>query len=59
MACGRPALDIDWAVCRLFVRGENLGNVRYTDGVQVNDASGFFYYPAPGRHAQAGLEVRW
>jgi iron complex outermembrane receptor protein len=44
---------------RLFVRGENLGDVRYTNRVQVNDASGFYYYPAPGRSGQAGVEIRW
>ncbi len=44
---------------RLFVRGENLGNARYTNRVQVNDLSGFYYYPAPGRHAGAGVDVRW
>jgi iron complex outermembrane recepter protein len=44
---------------RLFARGENLGDVRYTNRVQVNDASGFFYYPAPGRHGSGGAEVRW
>jgi iron complex outermembrane receptor protein len=44
---------------RAFVRGENLGDVRYTNRVQVNDSGGFFYYPAPGRHASAGIEVRW
>jgi len=44
---------------RLFARGDNLGNMRYTNRVQVNDASGFFYYPAPGRNASAGVEVRW
>jgi iron complex outermembrane receptor protein len=44
---------------RLFLRGDNLGDVRYTNRVQVNDTSGFYYYPAPGRHASAGVEVRW
>jgi iron complex outermembrane receptor protein len=44
---------------RLFARGENLGDVRYTNRVQVNDASGFFYYPAPGRNGSGGVEVRW
>jgi iron complex outermembrane recepter protein len=44
---------------RLFVRGENLGNARYTNRVQVNDTSGFYFYPAPGRHAGAGVDVRW
>jgi iron complex outermembrane receptor protein len=44
---------------RFFLRGENLGDVLYTNRVQVNDASGFYYYPAPGRNASAGVEVRW
>ncbi len=44
---------------RLFARGENVGDARYTNRVQVNDSGGFFYYPAPGRHASAGAEVRW
>ena len=44
---------------RLFARGDNLGNMRYTNRVQVNDASGFYYYPAPGRNASVGVEVRW
>jgi iron complex outermembrane receptor protein len=44
---------------RLFVRGENLGDARYTSRPQVNDASGFFYYPAPGRYGSAGVEVGW
>lgn len=44
---------------RFFARGENLLDVRYTSRVQVNDASGFYYYPAPGRHGSAGVEVRW
>ena len=44
---------------RLYVRGENLGDSRYTSRPQINDASGFFYYPAPGRHGSAGVEVGW
>ena len=44
---------------RVFIRGENLSDARYTNRPQVNDASGFFYYPAPGRHASAGVEVGW
>jgi iron complex outermembrane receptor protein len=44
---------------RLFIRGENLSDARYTSRPQVNDAGGFFYYPAPGRHGSAGVEVGW
>lgn len=44
---------------RLFLRGENLGDVTYTNRPQVNDAGGFFYYPAPGRHATVGVEYGW
>jgi outer membrane receptor protein involved in Fe transport len=44
---------------RFFVPGQNLTGTRYTNRVQVNDASGFYYYPAPGRHGNAGVEVRW
>ncbi|HXW06978.1 MAG TPA: TonB-dependent receptor [Vicinamibacterales bacterium] len=44
---------------RVFARGENLGDALYTNRVQVNDASGFYYYPAPGRHASAGVEWSW
>jgi iron complex outermembrane receptor protein len=44
---------------RVFVRGENLGDARYTSRPQVNDAGGFYYYPAPGRHAAAGVELSW
>lgn len=44
---------------RLFVRGENVTDERYTNRVQVNDAGGFYYSPAPGRHAAAGVDVRW
>ncbi len=44
---------------RLFVRGENLSDVVYTSRPQVNDAGGFYYYPAPGRHGSFGIEYRW
>jgi iron complex outermembrane receptor protein len=44
---------------RVFVRAENLGDAQYTSRPQVNDTGGFYYYPAPGRHASAGVELSW
>lgn len=44
---------------RIFVRADNLTDTRYTNRVQVNDSGGFFYYPATGRNASAGLQVEW
>jgi iron complex outermembrane receptor protein len=44
---------------RLFVRVDNVGNVLYTDRVQVNDNGGFFFYPAQGRNASVGMQLRW
>ncbi|MGE4053565.1 MAG: TonB-dependent receptor, partial [Vicinamibacterales bacterium] len=44
---------------RLFLRAENLGDVIYTNRPQVNDADGFFYYPAPGRSMAIGVEYGW
>jgi iron complex outermembrane receptor protein len=44
---------------RLFARADNVGDVRYTNRVQVNDAGGSYYYPAQGRNASAGVEVIW
>jgi iron complex outermembrane receptor protein len=44
---------------RVFARVDNVADVRYTNRIQVNDGSGNYYYPAPGRNASAGLEVQW
>ncbi len=44
---------------RLFLRLDNLNDARYTNRPQVNDNGGFYFYPAPGRSAAAGVEVRW
>jgi outer membrane receptor protein involved in Fe transport len=44
---------------RAFARGDNLGDVRYTNRIQVDDASGFYNYPAPGHNAIVGVEVSW
>jgi iron complex outermembrane receptor protein len=44
---------------RVFARGENLGDVVYTNRPQVNDTGGFFFYPAPGRSATVGVEYGW
>jgi iron complex outermembrane receptor protein len=40
-----------------FVHVENLINARYTSWVQVNDATGRHYNPAPGRSFFAGLRL--
>jgi iron complex outermembrane receptor protein len=44
---------------RVFGRWDNLGGVRYTNRIQVDDASGFYYYPAPGSNGTVGVEVSW
>jgi iron complex outermembrane receptor protein len=49
----------EFGIARVFLRAENLGDVTYTNRVQVNDTGGFFYYPAPGRSATVGVRVRW
>ena len=41
----------------VFVHAENLLDARYTSWVQVNDATGRYYNPAPGRSFFAGLRL--
>ena len=44
---------------RFFLRGDNLTDEVYTNRPQVNDSGGFYYFPSPGRNANAGMEVNW